>query len=902
MQSAYANIALSVFALLIVLAWLGYRVVSRRNLRSVESQETGADKVFEGFLEQQSVLEAAGVGIAFLRDRKFIRCNHAFAQMCGYEVADLVGASTRRLFVSEAQYNHYGEEAYACLRNGTVYETDAFHRRSDDSTLWVHTTLTAIDAFDLSKGVVWVMHNIDERKRIEQALSDSEARFRSLAELSSDWYWEQGPDLRFTMMSGGLTPTRPDLPTAIGKCRWELPIEMSEQQWVEHRQTLEAHRPFTDLEYKVHDELGRIRWCSVSGEPVFGPHGEFKGYRGIGRDITASRQSDLLHVGQGEVLELIACGAELDEILSRLVLLIEGQSDGIIGSILLLDEQGTHLAHCVAPNLPSTYTEKLIGVSIGERTGSCGTAIARRQRVIVTDIANDDLWVNYRELALEHGLLACWSTPIVATTGSVRGAFAMYYRQCHQPSDAELRLADIATRIADLAIERRETEAQIRHMAHHDALTGLPNRSLLQDRVNQAIAQTDRMGSNNQVALLFVDLDHFKHVNDTLGHAVGDQLLQMVAERLQLCLRKGDSLARLGGDEFVITLPAINQTESAALVAQKVLDALEKPFLVDLNSLHISGSIGIAVFPADGRDAETLMRAADIAMYHAKEKGRSNYQFITPRLNENVQNRMTLGKQLRHALGRGELSLHFQPQIDLFTGRITAAEALLRWTHPERGMISPAEFIPVAEETGLIVPIGEWVLRQACIEVLKWRANGNPDIRIAVNLSTRQILQSGYAESVLTVLQDLQVPASALELEITESLLMQPSDETLSLLRTLSKKGIKLALDDFGTGYSSLTYLRRFPIDTVKIDQFFVRGLGTDGNDNAIALAIIAMAKSLGMRVIAEGVETEEQMLFLKEHACAEGQGYYFSRPVSSEAFQKLLGRTYELSSAVVSD
>ncbi|WP_081611815.1 EAL domain-containing protein [Janthinobacterium sp. CG3] len=433
---------------------------------------------------------------------------------------------------------------------------------------------------------------------------------------------------------------------------------------------------------------------------------------------------------------------------------------------------------------------------------------------------------------------------------------------------------------------RKQAEEQIRHMADHDALTGLPNRALLQDRMTQAIAQAHR--NQGRVAILFIDLDYFKNINDSLGHHIGDIVLQMTSVRLQKCLREGDSVARLGGDEFVLSLPMVNDSGDAAQVAQKVLDILLKPFIVEGHELHVSGSVGISLYPDDGTEVESLMRAADTAMYHAKETGRGNFQFFTPALNHAAQQRMVVGNRLRQALARQEFVLHYQPQVDMQSGTTFSTEALLRWQPPGGAPISCGAFIANAEESGLIVPLGEWVLREACKQLRVWHDGGRPELKIAVNLSPRQLEQSDFCALVAHILAETGVPASALELEITESTLMQRSDFNLAALTRLSKMGVRLSIDDFGTGYSSLGYLQRFPVHALKIDQSFVRDIGTDPNDTALVSAIIAMAASLHLNVMAEGVETSQQAEFLLAHNCLAGQGFYFSKAVPAEMLSAL--------------
>jgi diguanylate cyclase (GGDEF)-like protein/PAS domain S-box-containing protein len=435
--------------------------------------------------------------------------------------------------------------------------------------------------------------------------------------------------------------------------------------------------------------------------------------------------------------------------------------------------------------------------------------------------------------------------------------------------------------------ERKAAEHRIRYMADHDALTGLPNRALLQDRLKQALAHAHR--NHEQVAVLFIDLDYFKHINDSLGHQIGDRLLQQVAQRLQHCVREDDSVARLGGDEFVLSLTLLNGSADAALVAQKALEALDAPFDCEGHELHVGGSVGISLYPDDGTDVETLMRTADTAMYFAKEKGRGNFQFFTPALNRAAQRRHAMTSALRQALMRDELSLHYQPQVNMENGLIFSAEALLRWQPAGKAPIACNEFITIAEETGMILPIGEWVLREACRQLKTWHNLGFTDLVIAVNLSPRQFFQPDFQGAIERILDETGIPGHCLDLEITEGILMQRSEDNVSTLKQLSDMGIKLSIDDFGTGYSSLAYLQRFPVDALKIDRSFVNGIGQDSNDTALVTAIISMAQSLRLNVLAEGVETSEQSEFLQTHGCVSAQGYYYSKAVPADAFTDLL-------------
>ncbi len=445
--------------------------------------------------------------------------------------------------------------------------------------------------------------------------------------------------------------------------------------------------------------------------------------------------------------------------------------------------------------------------------------------------------------------------------------------------------------------ERKRAEERLIHLAHRDALTNLPNRMLLQDRLRQTLVQAKR--TRTPVALMFLDLDRFKGINDTLGHATGDHLLQAVAERVAACVRESDTVARLGGDEFTVLLTNLAQAQDAAKVAQKILDALAKPFLFGGSELFITASIGITIYPTDESDIDGLLKNADAAMYRAKAQGRNMFQFYTEEMNARTLERLTLENGLRHALERSEFLLCYQPQIDLRTGRISGAEALLRWRHPNLGLLSPARFIPIAEETGLIVPIGEWALRVACVQSQAWQATGSAPIRMAVNLSGRQFRDRRFIEAIVRILRDTAFPPLQLDLELTEGIVMENAQATVAILRELNGMGLRFSIDDFGTGYSSLSHLKRFPIHVLKIDPSFVRDVTTDTTDQAIVKSIIALAHSLRLTVIAEGVETKEQAAFLLANGCDEMQGHVFSEALSSKAFTTLLesGRTLDIDS-----
>ncbi|HVK53576.1 MAG TPA: EAL domain-containing protein, partial [Burkholderiales bacterium] len=442
---------------------------------------------------------------------------------------------------------------------------------------------------------------------------------------------------------------------------------------------------------------------------------------------------------------------------------------------------------------------------------------------------------------------------------------------------------------------RRRYEIEIEHLASHDALTDLPNRNLLNDRLAQLIARATRV--DERIAVLFLDLDRFKFINDSFGHGFGDTLLKEVAQRLRESVRDYDTVARLGGDEFVVVLHDFSRDENISEIARKLLKAISRPFIIDEQTLHVTASIGVSVYPDDGFSGNTLLRNADTAMYRAKERGRDALEFYTRQMSLEARERVQLESALWRAVEQQEFELYFQPQVSLWTGEINGVEALIRWRHPEQGLVAPDRFIPLAEDTGVIIPMEEWVLKTACAQAVAWRRSGHSKLSVAVNFSTRHFHQPNFVQFVESVLQETGLDAEYLDIELTERTLMQNSDAIALTMRRLKRLGVRLSLDDFGTGYSSLSYLKRFPINILKIDKTFIDDISLNSEDAAIVRAIIDMARSLAMRVVAEGVEREEQLDFLMMNQCDGVQGYYISPPVTATALTALLdsGRRLDL-------
>jgi diguanylate cyclase (GGDEF)-like protein len=513
-------------------------------------------------------------------------------------------------------------------------------------------------------------------------------------------------------------------------------------------------------------------------------------------------------------------------------------------------------------------------------------ALQEKAPIVCNDFDSDPQVAYWRLNALQRGYRSMGIFPLMRNDQPV-GLFTLYASEPNFFDRDEIKLLTELTANISYALEYIEKEDKLNYLAYHDVLTGLPGRTLFHDRLVQAVTNAHRHG--DKLGVLFIDLDHFKNINDSLGHHAGDMLLKQVAALFTSCMREDDTVARLGGDEFVVILASMASEDEAWMVSQKILKLMTEPFTIEARELFITCSIGIALYPKDGEDAKALLQSADGALYLAKNKGRNNAQFCTAEMNTRALERLTLENELRQAINRREFLLHYQPRVDIVSSEITGMEALVRWQHPVQGLLYPTKFIPVAEESGLIVPLGEWVLRTACEQNKAWQLAGLKPVSIAVNLSARQFKQQDLVELVSRILQETELDSSYLELELTESMVMQNVEAAIITLNQFKAIGVKLSIDDFGIGYSSLNYLKHFPIDFLKIDQSFVRDITTNLDDAIIAKIIISMAHDLGLRVIAEGVEAEEQKSFLCLHRCDEMQGYFFSMPVPAEEFEILL-------------
>jgi diguanylate cyclase (GGDEF)-like protein/PAS domain S-box-containing protein len=740
----------------------------------------------------------------------------------------------------------------------------------------------------------WISTHEDVTElRNQRAGFDERVSLQTLIDCLHDNLWVKDVESRFVICNK-VTATRmgfAETADVIGKSDLELlPAELAQKFFDDEQKVIRSGRPLIDFEEYVYDSSGGKTWLLTTKVPVRNARGDVFGVAGVSRDINDRRLSNLLRDGQAQILEMIAMSAPLASILDALARLIESQLSGILCSLLLLDDDGRRLRHGAAPSLAPEYVKALDGAEIGPSVGSCGTAAFRRQPVIVTDILADPLWVEYRELAKPHGYRSCWSTPILSVRGETLGVFAMYSRTVRAPTSVESRLLEMAIHIAGIAIARRRAEERIQFMASHDELTGLPNRARFRTHLGEALQTAAQRRS--WLCVAYIDFDNFKYVNDSLGHSAGDTLLKIMAKRMVAAVGPNDIVSRLGGDEFVVLLidPPRDSSEIGA-VLHRVRSAVVAPVEVEGRNFRITSSFGAAIYPKDGGTTEALLANADAAMYSAKESGGDELVFYVPEINANLRERLSLLDDLRNADPSRDFVLHYQPQINLRSGEIFAVEALIRWRHPRLGLAPPAKFIPIAEESGLIVPIGDWALREACRQNKAWQDAGLPPIAVCVNVSARQFRENHIVSAVAQALAESALEPKYLELELTESLVMQDVDRAIETMKELRALGVRLSIDDFGTGYSSLSALKRFPVERLKIDRSFIRDLPDDEDDCAVASAIISLGQKLNLKVIAEGVETEAQIAFLRDNHCDELQGYHFSRPVAAEAIPALLGR-----------
>jgi diguanylate cyclase (GGDEF)-like protein/PAS domain S-box-containing protein len=834
-------------------------------------------------LEQKAIFDNASVGILFSKSQVMMRCNARMAEMFGYAPGELEGQHSSVVFQSREHYEEFGREATPLLSSGQPFEKTAWQfRRKDGSLFWCRVRANAVDFEHRGGGTIWILEDVTDslqtQMEVEAIMTNASmsilfTKNRVITRYNRGFAEMFGYDEK----SGLGLPGRALYPSQ----------QAYDKLGAEAFPFLSIGRPFqTEIEMQRAD--GSTLWAQLIGY-VVNPDDPAQGTIWVIEDRTEQKRAE--------------------EALRNALLENQAILDSAVLGISVV-ENGRNL-RC------NRKMEELFGYAPGEMNHLSVQAFyadkdawENARATTVRDFRSGQVNVSEYELVRKDGT-TFWARlsgrPFDLAENSGRSVWLVDdITARREAAEAVARARDelelrVQERTAELAganallqgeiIERRQAEARVHHMAYHDSLTGLPNRALLSDRLDRAMLAAQRF--ERKLAVMFIDLDRFKTINDSLGHMTGDQLLKEVASRLCRAVRASDTVARLGGDEFVVLVPGIRTPEEAGQVAEKIIEALSEGFPLERRNLHITPSIGISVYPDDGNDVEALMRNADSAMYHAKANGRNNYQFFKEVMTQTAARHFELESSLRGALAANEFELYFQPIMDIGTRRLHAMEVLLRWRRGGKDgeLVTPDQFIPIIEENGMIVPVGEWVIRQACKQSMLWQSQGMMPVPLAVNLSPRQFMHRGLVESIRAILDDTGIAPELIELEITETALMQQGEQTLEILGNINAMGIRLSIDDFGTGYSSLAYLKRFPVKKIKIDRAFIKDLEQSAEDRAIVAAIIALSDSLQLSVVAEGVETEGQYALLQRHGCQFAQGYLFSQPVPHATAQLLLPR-----------
>lgn len=852
----------------------------------------------------ESLMANAPMGILMTVNRRVVQANARFCQMFGYETQTIPDMPAVELFPSQGDYDQFGLLATPLLINAEPVDVELRMRRRDGQVFWAQLVGYVVNPADPSQGTFWIVADRSEAytqaDALRLALHENTTLFND-APLGMVVFRQQRVvrcNPQFEAIMGWPCGTLVGAPATAMYADPDIYRQFG--RWVT-QQFKAGGSVSQDMQLKRHD--GSPFWGHVSGRSLnVGDWTDEDASLWVVEDISERRRNEQALQAATALNRAVLASASMAII-----------ATDILGTIRLFNAAAEHLLGYAAHELVDRHSPACFHLAEEVEAYARELSAEFREyvppgfrvfRVRVDKLGKDEReWTYVRKDGSQVPVWLC-ITPLRGEAGETVGYIGVATDMTEQHKAREvvrnahgelerrvqqrtLELAQSHARLEAEMAERIKVESMMRDMAHYDAITGLPNRNLLHDRLGQVLLQTQR--NREQMAVMFLDLDRFKNINDTLGHAVGDELLRHVAQRLSMTLRASDTLARLGGDEFVVVLPRLDNRLQAQTVAEKLIEALQAPIVVDGHALHISTSIGICLCPDDGADMAILLRNADTAMYQAKSSGRSTYRFYTERMNLEADRRYRIESALRVGLHDDELMLYFQPLVDMRSGQVYGAEALVRWQSRLLGMVLPDQFISVAEETDLIVQLDSWVLRQACQQGALWHRALGRDWLVAVNLSARQFRRTDLVAFVAEVLADTGLPAHLLELEITESTLMHNVEEVIQRLEALVRLGVRLAIDDFGTGYSSLAYLKRFPVQKLKIDQSFVRGLGGDGNDAAIVKTVIALANVLGLDLLAEGVETPAQLASLQQLGCQCFQGYLFSRPLPATDFAELM-------------
>jgi diguanylate cyclase (GGDEF)-like protein/PAS domain S-box-containing protein len=837
--------------------------------------------------DQHAILENAPVGIVFTLPGQFKSCNPRICEMLDYSYSDMCGLRPADIFLTPDDYQALVAEAYPVLAAGGLYEKgeQAFRRR-DGSIMWARLRGRAVDPGAREAGTIWIAEDVTD---VRQTLFEVRAIMQNAT--IGIMYTRNRIIQRYNPAFSRMFGYRDG--EALG--RSTRIVYPDDQSWHDFGATaypqLARGIPYRAETEMVRKDGSRI-WGQLNGY-LFNPEDPGLGTIWLFEDRTRERHDEI---------QLRNALMENRAILDNAVLGIAVVEDGVT---LHCNSKMEELFGSPAGGMDGTPVRALYPDEASwklarlDTARSFGAGQVHTAEYLMARRDGTPFWARLSGRLFDADQKSGRSVWLIDDVTARREAADAI--RCAR-DELEIRVAE---RTAELAganallqeeiAERRQAEARVHHMAYHDSLTGLPNRALLSDRLECALraAQRNAKDGKGRLAVMFLDLDRFKTINDSLGHATGDQLLREVARRLGTAVRDSDTVARLGGDEFVVLLPEVGGARECAQVADKIIDLLATPYPFEGRSLHITPSIGICLCPDDGKDVDTLMRHADAAMYHAKAAGRNNYQFFDQRMNQAAARRFELESQLRGALAREEFELHYQPIVDTGTRRLHALEVLLRWRRSGdmsgQMLVGPDEFIPILEENGMIVPVGEWVIRSACEQCIAWQRQGLLAVPLAINLSARQFMHDGLVSSIRRIVGETGIDPALVEFELTETALMQHGGQTLEILRQINGMGMRLSIDDFGTGYSSLAYLKRFPVRKIKIDRAFVRELEASAEDRAIVAAVMALANSLGLSVVAEGVETEGQVALLGSYGCQFAQGYLFAPPLPALEAARLL-------------
>jgi len=770
-----------------------------------------------------------------------------------------------------------------------------YARRMDDVLKpWRSRTLNrillsvGISGFILLALVAFLIYYNYKQKR-DDVLTESEHRYRKLYEEGNDPIVLISPDMLYIDCNAaavrffGVADKQRIIGKKVGLFSRQSSMQLQQPDIADLMEKALAGEPqqfewITVRRHKlVHTDVSINRTELDKGSAIFA----------ILRDISARKRAELLQATQNRILHMVMSDEDLEHILREIVRFADSQMPQTASTILLLNDDNTYFISVLTARLPEQMLRGFLGLAVKSGNGAGCEAALTRKPCMVGDIANNPVMENIRQLIPLEDYPAGGAWPIIGKEGQILGVFCTLLKEPGTPSPQYQHLASVAADLASVAIESRKAEERIRHLAHYDELTGLPNRFLCTQHIGNAIVHAEHR--NGQVAVFLMDLDRFKNINDTFGHETGEALLREISARFRHCLRELDILARVGGDEFIVLIDDYDDPLQLGEIAQKLLSVARKPFDISGHECQLSTSIGIATYPSDGNNAQALLKNADIAMYRAKHKGKDGYRFYSDEVNTHTIERIALETELRRAIERQEFIVHYQPKVDLKSARIVGAEALVRWQHPVRGLLPPSEFIGLAEEAGLIDQIGLQVLDRACSDIDVLNRLDLSFGRIAINLAGSQFNDDNLLADIQRVVQHRGVSASSLEFEITESMVMHNREQAIAIMDGIRALGFTISIDDFGTGYSSLAYLKRFPVDNVKIDKSFINDIPHDANGSAIVQAIIAMAHALNLKVVTEGVETEVQLQALQVFGSDEYQGYLFSRPIPHAQFVMML-------------